>query len=61
MISWKGFVYKKIFENMMYFDNKKVLVYKNIFWFSLIYDKMLTKHLSIERFFQLNSEKKLTT
>ena len=29
---------------MIYFDNKKVLVYKNIFWFSLIYDKMLTKH-----------------
>ena len=28
---------------MIYFDNKKVLVYKNIFWFSLIYDKMLTK------------------
>ena len=29
---------------MIYFDNKKVLVDKNIFWFSLIYDKMLTKH-----------------
>ena len=29
---------------MIYFDNKKVLVYKNIFGFSLIYDKMLTKH-----------------
>ena len=29
---------------MIYFDNKKVLVYKNIFWFSLIYEKMLTKH-----------------
>ena len=29
---------------MIYFDDKKVLVYKNIFWFSLIYDKMLTKH-----------------
>ena len=28
---------------MIYFDNKKTLVYKNIFWFSLIYDKMLKK------------------
>ena len=46
---------------MIYFDNKKVLVHKNIFWFSLIYDKMLTKHESIERFFQLNSKKKLST
>ena len=36
---------------MIYFDNKKVLVHKNIFGFSLIYDKMLTKHESIEMFF----------
>ena len=24
---------------MIYFDNKKVLVYKHIFWFSLIYEE----------------------
>ena len=30
---------------MIYFDNKKVLVYKNIFWFSLIYDKNVNKTL----------------
>ena len=42
---------------MIYFDNKKVLVHKNIFGFSLIYDKMLTKHESIEMFFQLNSKR----